>query len=150
MLALRQREYPLAQLRDEMDRLFGEFFEGYPALTPWEPFARRTYPLLNTWEDAETLFVEAELPGVKSSEIEISLAGNELTVRVERLAPSESEETVYHRHERPTGPMCRTIRLPVDVQEDRVECVLRNGILTIKLPKSPTSRTRTIKVEAVR
>ncbi len=149
MLALRPRErYPLGTLREEMDRLFEEFLEDYPPLTRWEPFARTAYPPVNTWEDQDNLYVEAEIPGVAAGDLEISVAPGELTIKGERRAAPEPDDQVYHRRERPVGAFCRTIRLPVDVDAGRVEARLKGGVLTVTLPRAPSSRARTIKVEA--
>ncbi len=149
MLALRNRErYPLAGLRDEMDRLFGEFFGELPSTRTWEPFGMRTYPSVSTWEDQENFYVEAELPGLKSDDLNVSVVGNEVTIKGERREPQKPEEVGYQRRERGFGAFNRVLRLPTDVDEDHVEATLRDGVLTITLPKAAAPRARKINVEA--
>jgi len=136
---------PAQQLRREMDRLLSGFLGGLPE--PGWPFAARGRPAVNLWEGPESLFAELEIPGVKPDQVDVSVVGNELTIRVER--PSEHEEGLtYHRRERPAEPFVRVVRLPSEVAADRVSAELRQGVLTITLPKSESARTRKIQVSS--
>lgn len=136
---------PIRQFRREMDRWLNgvvqEFADG-----GW-PWGSRGQPAVNVWENAEAVMVEMEVPGVKSDQIDIAVVGNELTVKVERPA-SERQEATFHRQERSTGSLSRTLRLPTEVAADRVEASLQNGILTITLPKAEAARPRKIQVHA--
>jgi HSP20 family protein len=85
------------------------------------------------------------VPGLKSDQVEISVVGNQLTLRIER--PDLTQEGVtYHRRERPVGSFTRVLRLPVDVEPDRVEAALNDGVLTITLPKARSAKPRKIQV----
>jgi len=134
---------PVRQLRREMDRLFNgvlnEISEG-----GW-PWGGRGQPAVNVWETAEAVMVEMEIPGVKSDQVDISVIGNQLTVKVERPA-SEEPEVTYHRQERPTGSFSRSLRLPTEVAADKVEAALENGVLTITLPKAEAAKPRKINI----
>ncbi|MCE5267600.1 MAG: Hsp20/alpha crystallin family protein [Planctomycetaceae bacterium] len=134
--------HPLHQLRDEMDRLLTGFFG--PAAEGIMP-AFRNQPAVNVWERDDVVMVEMEVPGVKSDQLDLSVAGAELSVRIER--PDTVEEgTAYHRRERPVGPLTRVIHLPVEVDSNRVEAQLRDGVLTITLPKAESAKARKINV----
>ena len=134
---------PVDQLRREMDRLFNGWL-GHGVDTSLPPTSRGR-PAVNLWETKEALHVELELPGVKSDELDISVAGGELTLAVQRPEVDE-EDVTYHRRERGMGPFSRVIRLPLDVDAEQVEAELRHGVLTINLPKAESSRPRKIKV----
>jgi HSP20 family protein len=72
---------PFNELRREMDQLFDSFrgeFDGY------RPSRQRICPALNIWEDAECLYAEAEVPGMKLDDLEIYVVGNELTIKGRR------------------------------------------------------------------
>ncbi len=85
------------------------------------------------------------MPGIKSEQLDISVAGGELSVKVN--APDVSEDDVtYHRRERPVGSFSRIVRLPVEVNADRVEADLHDGVLTITLPKAASAKPRKINV----
>jgi len=112
------------------------------------PVARavRAFPAVNVWEEGEQLFAEAELPGAKKEELEISVTGDELTIRGRRGA-NVAEGTSFHRRERGVGEFSRTLRLPYDVDAEQVEATLRDGVLLLKLPKTASARPRKIQVQ---
>src|SRR5262245_38608838 len=87
------------RLRDEMDKMFGQIFGDTPLFQSLGPTA---CPALNIREDAEAFHVEAELPGLTMSELEILVLGRELTIKGRRAAAAV-EGATYHRQERGTG-----------------------------------------------
>jgi HSP20 family protein len=134
---------PLHQLRHEMDRLVSGVLG--PTIDGIWPNALRGQPAVNLWDIGECLKVEMELPGIKNDQIDISVSGNELTVRVDR--PEVVEENVtYHRRERPAGSFSRVLELPCDVKTDAVEAELRDGVLTLTLPKAEIAKPRKINI----
>ena len=73
------------------------------------------------------------------------MAGGELSIRVNR--PETADEGItYHRRERPVGSFGRAIKLPVEVDAERVEAELRDGVLTVVLPKAESAKPRKIAV----
>jgi HSP20 family protein len=143
VLDYRVSRHPLGQLRDEMDRLWGGFFG--PAADGVVPTLFRSQPAANIWEQGDALLVELELPGVKSDQLDISVVGDELTVKVER--PDVAQEGVtYHRRERPVGSFTRVLRLPIEVNSERVEAELHDGVLLVTLPKAESAKPRKINV----
>lgn len=138
--------HPLNQLRNEVDRLLTGFLG--PGADGFLPGVFRNQPAVNVWEQQDALKVEMELPGIKSDQLDISVAGGELSVRVNR--PDVDQEGVtYHRRERPVGTFSRIVRLPIEVNADRVEADLRDGVLTITLPKAESAKPRKINVTGV-
>ena len=131
------------ELRRELDRLFDGFFAR-------EPLANLTglhaYPALNVWEDGEKLYLEAEVPGMDMKDLDILIQGNELTLKGRRT-PLEGANLIYHRQERGAGEFTRYVMLPVEVNAERVEAVLKDGVLTVVLPKAETARARKITVK---
>lgn len=141
-----QIQNPLQHLRREMDRLFSNVAGGVENGGWPSPFVGQ--PPVNVWESAEAVFVETEIPGVTSDQVEITVAGDQLTLRVER--PEKADEaTVYHRRERPSGSMSRVIKLPAEVEAEQVEAQLTNGVLTITLPKAAAAKPRKINVKSL-
>ncbi len=133
----------LDQLRREVDRLFNNFLSELPETGL--PLTGRNRIPVNVWETPEAFFVEAEVPGVTTDQIDISVVGNELTLRVNRPQPAD-EGVTYHRRERQTGECSRVIRLPGEFDVDRIQADLQNGVLTITLPKAEAVRPRKIQV----
>ena len=101
----------------------------------------------NEWEDGDTLSAEAEVPGISMDGLDITVVGSQLTVGGRRQ-PIEGEGVCCHRQERGAGDFKRTIELPVDVDGDRVEATLKNGVLSIQLPKAAPARARKIVVKS--
>ncbi len=136
---------PAQRLCREMDRVFNQVFEGVADNFSGGTFTRRAFPTLNAWEDDRTFIVEAEVPGLKMDDIEVLVQGDELTVKGERKE-SEQEGVTHHLHERKAGEFHRTLQLPVEIDAEKVEASLRDGVLTIKLPKSQAVLPRKITV----
>ncbi|MDZ7620399.1 MAG: Hsp20/alpha crystallin family protein [Patescibacteria group bacterium] len=137
--------HPVAQFRDEMERLLAGVF-GQSAEGIW-PSATRGQPPLNLWETSDALVAEMEVPGIAADQIDVSVIGGELSVQVQRQDPPEVGVTC-HRRERPVGTTTRVLRLPADVDGNNVQAVIKDGVLTITLPKAEATKPRKIKVSS--
>lgn len=141
-----ERMYPrvsFGDLRQEIDRLF----EG--VTTPFNGGFFRTaeaFPAVNMWEDGDCLYAEAEVPGVAMTDMEVNVVGDELSIKGQRK-PAKGENFTYHRQERGTGEFARFVTLPMPVNAEKVEAVLKEGVLTITLPKAETAKPRRIEVK---
>lgn len=133
---------PAEELRQEVNQLISGFF-GHRS-GGGAPQAAR--PAVNVWETDDAVHVELETPGVKSDQADVSVVGNELTIKIERPVIEEEHVTV-HRRERPAGSFIRVLRMPVDVDADRVEARMHHGVLNIRLSKVEAARPRKIQVE---
>jgi HSP20 family protein len=134
----------MRRFQREMDRLFGRW--GFDFRT-W-PGPAVSYPPVNLWEDDDFIYAEAELPGIQMEALEITVTGaNQLTLKGERKQPVP-EKAEWHRQERAFGSFERTIALPVRVDAGKVEARLENGVLTVKMAKSPEAKPKKITVKA--
>jgi HSP20 family protein len=136
------------QLRDEVDRLFSNL-AAHPTVAGATRFVTgREFPLINLWEETDDIFAECELPGVRSDDLDISVLGNELTVKGRR-GEAAAPQATYHRRERGVGTFSRTVALPVEVAADRVEANLRDGVLRVRLPKTESAKPRKVHVHTL-
>lgn len=126
----------MARLQDAMTR--GFFGEGGP----------RLFPLVNVTQDKDNLYVRAELPGVKSSDVDVSVKDNSINISGKRELPAESEAVSYHRREREGGSFSRSIEMPCSFDRERVEAKFENGVLSIVLPLAEETKPRQIAVKA--
>jgi len=133
---------PLMRLHGQMDRMFENFFEDLPATRPYAA----GYPALNTWEDGEHAYVEAELPGLGMEDVEVYVSGSDVTIGGERKIAAAPADAAWHRRERAQGRFTRTLTLPWDVDADKVEATLRDGVLTVKLPRCESCKPKKVKV----
>lgn len=136
--------YQLGQWRDDFDRL-ARVLGNLPSRDRSGLGADGSFPGLNVWEAGDELLAEAELPGLNFADVEVSVVGNELTVKGRRTS-AEHENTTFHRRERSAGEFTRVVRLPVDIDANKVHATLRDGVLLVTLPKAAVTKPRTIKV----
>ena len=137
------RPQSFGQARREMDRVFGEVFG--PVGAAWDRLAVGGYPSLNVWEEGDALHAEAELAGVRGEDLDISVVGKQLTIRGRRNA-GVAEQATYHRRERAVGEFARTVTLPYEVDAEKVEASLVDGVLKLVLPKAEAAKPRKINV----
>jgi len=133
----------LERMRRELDRLAGDFTGSVSRLP-----AAGVFPLVNVTEDQNHYYVRAELPGVKTDELDISVTGETLTLSGERNLPEESEKASYHRREREAGSFSRVISLPTRLDVDKVNAHAEDGVLTVVLPKAESAKPRQIAVKS--
>jgi len=132
----------LQQFQHEMNHLFDRWNTGGNGV------GAAVFPALNVWEDGDTVCVEAELPGLNLKDLEMYVTGgNQLTLKGERK-PCVPEKGVWHRQERAFGTFTRSLTLPFQVDPDKVDARLDNGVLEVKLTKHESARPRKIPVKA--
>jgi HSP20 family protein len=141
-----QTGQPLARLQDDMNSLFGRFFDDW-GLTPWSN-GRTWAPVLDLAEREDAVVVKAEVPGLKPDEIDISVQGNVLTISGEKKEEHKDEKDNYYHVERRHGYFRRDVTLPADVDSEKVEATCRDGVLTVTLPKSEQARPKRIAVKS--
>jgi HSP20 family protein len=131
----------LERMRRQMDKLF----EGLSGRLLGEPSAG-VFPLVNVTESSDNYYVRAELPGVNSSDIDISVTGSSLSISGERKIPPEDEKANYHRREREAGRFSRMINLPGQIDTSKVEARCADGVLSVVLPKSEAAKPKQITI----
>ena len=132
----------LHRMRNHLDRMFEGYSDSHQNLRSG------VFPLINLSEDKEGYFVRAELPGVKADELDIQVTANNLSITGERKIAVEDENAKYHRKEREAGTFSRMIELPGEVDTEKVDAGLVNGILTIRIPKAEVAKPRQITVNS--
>ena len=144
---------PLDELRQELDRLWAPLTAA-PPLHGWAAVNRENrFPAVNLSEDAEAFIVEAELPGLSSEQVDVTVSGDELVISGSRPEPGVAAaagetEAVWHRRERGTGSFERRFSLPMSVDPQRVEASLVHGVLRITCPKAAEAKPHRIPVKA--
>jgi len=130
-------------LRNRMDRLFGDFDRSW-FLLPGE--TADNYPRTNFIDDGAHLTIEAEVPGFTRDELNIRIEGNYLEMSGNRNDHTPEGYTSQRRERQATG-FSRSFTLPADIDHDRVAAFLKNGILTLTLPKAEATKPRQIKIK---
>jgi len=105
------------------------------------------FPPINVYDAGDAFVVEAELPGVGTSELELSITGDTLELKGKRAGLPGVGDEQFQRRERGEGAFARTVVLPETVDADGIKATTRDGVLTIRLPKSEASKPRRISVD---
>ena len=127
-------------------------------LLRWDPF-REIMPALSTTEFAFTPAFEiketkdgylfkADLPGVQEKELEVTRTGNRLTVSGKREAEHEETGETFYAMERSYGSFTRVFTLPEGIDGDHIRAELKDGVLTLLVPKTPETQPKKISVAA--
>lgn len=146
----RKRESPTSldlwdafdDLRGELERTFGAFdLPGVSGLLDWS-----TGPAIDLVEGDDEYLVLADLPGVRKDELELSVQGTLLTIKGEKKREEGNKGKKVVRAETWTGSFSRTINLPDSVNADKVEALLRDGILRVRIAKREEARRKTVQI----
>jgi HSP20 family protein len=147
----------LASRAEEFEHWLDRFMEDvwrrpFPSLfgrdrwLPIRPLSIRM-PSLDVYEEKDSVVVKAELPGMKKEEVEVNLAGENLTIKGEKKEDKEVKEDDYYRRERSYGSFLRTIALPCDVKSDEITASFKDGVLEIRMPKTEEAKKKSISVK---
>jgi HSP20 family protein len=135
---------PFAGIQQEMDELWSRFRMETNGDWPAASIA----PSVDLTESDESIQVRMDVPGLKATDIHVEVTGNTLRISGERKEEKKEKGRTYHRLERRVGAFSRSIPLPTEVQEQKVNAECQDGVLTINLPKAEAARTQTVKVIA--
>ena len=142
-----KERHPLADLREEIDNLFDNFFGRGKAgeIESWQGSSLRS-PAVDMEETENEVIVKAEMPGLDPKDFQISLTESSLTIKGERKEEKEEKKKNYHMVERRYGSFYRSIPLPCPVESDKVEANYKKGILEVTLPKAEPVKAKQITV----
>jgi HSP20 family protein len=132
------------RLQARMDNLFGDY--GRERAFPAAWIAAESSPRTNLYDAGEKFEVRAEVPGFKKEDLNIRIQGNYLEISGTRKADNPEGYTV-HRVERGLTSFDRSFTLPSEVDASKTEATLKNGMLTLTLPKSEAAKPRQITIK---
>ena len=140
LIPWKRREW--IELRREFDDLFTRFF-GEEAKTGITSFS----PAIDVTETDKDIVVKAEIPGMNSEDLDVSLTGEVLTIKGEKKEHKQENEAGRHRIERMFGSFTRSFTLPCPVQQDNIQARYENGILTLTMPKIESEQKQSVKIK---
>ena len=133
----------LDQLQDQMNRLFKGWTGGWNR----EPDNTTLWaPLVDIYENGESVILKAELAGMDSKSVEIRLENNVLTLKGERQLDGDAEKEQVLRMERPYGTFSRSFSIPALVDDAKITAGFSNGVLTVTLPKKEQAKPKRIQI----
>jgi len=131
------------RMRRQMDALSSVLFRGTPQ---HRGLSAGVFPMINLTENKDNFYIRAELPGIKSEDLGIEIIDRTLTISGERKIVEERGKIRYHRREREAGKFSRAISLPGEINGDKTEAKMRDGLLTIIVPKTQAAKPKQITV----
>jgi HSP20 family protein len=135
------------KLRRELDHwLDVAWSQGEKALDAFGLKSGFWSPAVDVVEKGDDILVFVDVPGINPQTIELTLAGNMLTLKGERFCTRGDDDGHVHLRTRPRGKFHRSIPLPIPVDSDKVAADAKDGVLTIRLTKSERAKTRQIPV----
>jgi len=135
----------LRTLQEEVNRLFTG---SMPRAFDDEGIARGAWsPSVDIYENKDQIVLEAELPGMKREDFDLSIENNVITLRGQRQFEKKDESDNYHRVERSYGSFTRSFTLPNTVTGEGANAEYKNGVLRVTLPKREETKARRIEVK---
>jgi HSP20 family protein len=132
-------------------------FRWTRSMLGWDPFRGMALawpeessfiPAFDVKETKEGFNFKADVPGIKDKDIDVSLTGNRLTVRGKREEEKEEKTETYYTSERTYGTFTRSFTLPDGCDSAKVMAELKDGVLTLFVPKRPEAQSRRIAVKS--
>jgi HSP20 family protein len=133
----------LTDLHRQLNRLFEDFSIDWP-----RGGEREWAPLADIAETENAIQVRVEIPGVEEKDLEISVAGNVLTIRGNKHVEEEKKGKTWWSRETLDGTFSRTLQLPTDIDADHIEAMHHAGVLEVRLPKKAAAAARKIKIKS--
>ena len=137
---------PFASFQEELDRLMERFGRGFHH----EQGSLVPSPRADLKETDTALVMTVDLPGYEEKDIDVTLAENRLTIKGHTETTEEKEEGDYHFSERRLGDVSRMVTLPCEIEADKVDAKVKDGVLTVTLPKSKASKAQTKRIKVKR
>lgn len=138
-----QPERDFLSLREAMSRIFDDAIVGAP-----DAGAGRVTVPFDVLERDDAIVVKAPVPGFAADDIDVNVTADVLTVTGSHKESAEKEEGSYHVREWRTGSFQRAMRLPAEVDTAKAEAEVRDGVLTLTLPKAEKVLPKKISIKA--
>ena len=125
------------------------FFEPYEWKRPfWGEFGENfeLWPKIDILDKEDCIVVRAEIPGIKKEDLDVTIAGDRLTLEAKREYEEEEKKDNYYRSEMAYGRLHRVVPLPVEVKGDEAKAELKDGVVEVVLPKVEKVTPHTVKV----
>lgn len=132
---------------DPFEGWFEDLFSGFGWPEVTVEGGTTFMPVIDVIEHGDSITVQAEMPGMGGGDIELTVEGDVLTLRGEKRQEGETTEHGYHRVERRYGTFERSVRLPGYVDQEKIDATFKDGVLTVRLPKTEDHRSRRVNIK---
>ncbi|RYH07355.1 Hsp20/alpha crystallin family protein [Tropicimonas sp. IMCC6043] len=141
---------PVATLQREMNRVFEDFWGQFDRPnSPFDLAGHRNSTRCDVVETDDAVELSVELPGMEMKDIELTVSDDLLTLKGEKKIERKEEKKGYYLSERSYGSVYRTVPLPPGVDTDKAEASFKNGVLTVKVPKTEEAQAKLKRIEVM-
>ncbi|MCK4353116.1 Hsp20/alpha crystallin family protein [candidate division WOR-3 bacterium] len=147
---MEKRYHPLTDfsgIDDIVNRTIERFFSDFFPMRFKRPVSKELCPACDLIDYEDHLFLRAEVPGLNHEDLNISASKNSITLKGELKQRKEEKGETYYQSERSYGAFLRTIDLPTEIEPNKIDAVLKDGILEVKLPKKKTQIAKKIEIK---
>lgn len=145
-----ERAHPRTQFHQQVDRLFDDMFRGFGLPSPGSRFAEPALwsgdgafrPSLNVSSDGAGYQVTLEAPGMTEADLSIEVRGDALTIKGQKREEKETKDRHFYRIERRYGAFQRTLTLPEDADADDIRAHMKDGVLSLSIPRREIADSR--------
>lgn len=134
-----------AELRRQMAQLLDEFDSDWPSPSLFG--GGKAWPRLNVADAGEKVVLSAEVPGLSDKDVSVAIEQDVLTISGERHVKVPEGYSI-HRQERGDFKFVRSLAMPCKIDAEKATATVRNGVLTVSLPKTPEAQPKRIEVRA--
>lgn len=139
---------PMVALRSEVDRLFDSFLREPFGAIDWPLWGSDKWsPAVDIVQDEQEVTVRAELPGIDPKDLDVSISGGQLVLSGEKKESTETKDKGYYHSETRYGSFQRVVPLPEGVDTENVDAQYSQGVLTLRLKKTPQAAVKRIDVK---
>lgn len=141
---------PFDDLRNQVDHLFEDFTRGWPRAffsrtLPWQ--SGQYLPSVDLKETDAAYTLTADLPGISKDDLKVNITERSVTIEGERKEEKETSHKGYHLKESSHGAFRRVVALPDEVVADNAKATLKDGMLTLELPKAEQTKRKEIEIK---
>ena len=145
-------DFTVNALQRRMNRMFDDFFGDFGEfeLHPLRALSRSTRefaPRMDVSETDKEITITAELAGLNEKDVDVTLKDDVLTIHGEKKIERDEKNERFSLTERSCGTFSRSIVLPTEVQQDKIDASFKQGVLTVRLPKVPVEESKAKKIE---
>jgi HSP20 family protein len=140
---------PFRELEDMSNRL-NRMFGRFPLAREADQDAMVAFdwaPSVDISENSEEYVIKAEIPGVNKDDVKVSIEDGVVSIQGERKQENEQKDKKFHRVERSYASFLRTFSLPSNIDDAKVQAQFKDGLLTLRLPKSASAKPKTVEVK---
>lgn len=140
---------PLGTIQDDINRLFDTALGGGALPSTGDGVEDRQWtPEIDIYENDNSFFIEADIPGMNIEDIKIDVQDRMLTIKGEKKFKEKTEKDKYIRVERSYGSFFRSLSLPMNVDSDKIEASYKDGTLRLNLPKTEQAKPKQIEIKS--